>query len=140
MVRYCKNVKTMLKGKRLRNSFQEPITRNSSHIINYLNDFLRWLDRWENSRGKGKLTNETHEALKMSTDALLKMADYCLNAKKFNYFLCGKIQTDKLEDRFGKYRQYAGAQYHVSLRQVFESESILRMQCHAVNFKVKKIW
>ncbi|KAF2882524.1 hypothetical protein ILUMI_23660 [Ignelater luminosus] len=38
------------------------------------------------------------------------------------------IQTDNLEERFGKYRQLAGSQYHVSVRQIFESEAKLRIQ------------
>ena len=44
------------------------------------------------------------------------------------FFLCGKVQTDTLEERFGKYRQIAGSQYNISIRQVFESENKLRMQ------------
>lgn len=36
--------------------------------------------------------------------------------------------TDCLEERFGKYRQLAGAQYHISIRQVYESERKLRLQ------------
>ncbi|KAL1466123.1 hypothetical protein MTO96_042929 [Rhipicephalus appendiculatus] len=40
----------------------------------------------------------------------------------------GKFQTDCLEERFGKYRQLSGAQYHVSIRQVYESERKLRLQ------------
>jgi hypothetical protein len=39
----------------------------------------------------------------------------------------GKVQTDSLEDRFGRYTQLSGSQYHVSLRQIFESEKKLRL-------------
>jgi hypothetical protein len=39
----------------------------------------------------------------------------------------GKVQTDSLEDRFGRYTQLSGSQYHVSLRQIFESENKLRL-------------
>lgn len=46
----------------------------------------------------------------------------------FDYVLLGKFQTDCLEERFGKYRQLAGAQYHISIRQVYESERKLRLQ------------
>ncbi|KAF2886226.1 hypothetical protein ILUMI_19947 [Ignelater luminosus] len=38
------------------------------------------------------------------------------------------IQTNNLEERFGKYRQLARSQYHVSVRQIFESEAKLRRQ------------
>jgi hypothetical protein len=75
---------------------------------------------------------KTHQrntfALLQTTSGLLRMAEYCLEKKGFNYFLCGKVQTDKLEERFGKYRQQAGSNYNVFIRQVFESESKIRMQ------------
>ena len=45
-----------------------------------------------------------------------------------NYVLLGKFQTDDLENRFGRYRQLAGGQYHISLRQLYESEKRLRIQ------------
>ncbi|KAF2903423.1 hypothetical protein ILUMI_02763 [Ignelater luminosus] len=77
------NVKTPLKGQRLRNVFQEPITLTSIHIISFLKTFLSWLSKWE-------------------------------------------LLED--EERFGKYRQLAGSQYHVSVRQIFESEAKLRIQ------------
>jgi hypothetical protein len=48
------------------------------------------------------------------------MATDCIKELGFNYFLPGKIQTDALEYRFGKYRTMAGSQYLVSLRQLFE--------------------
>ncbi|KAH7970425.1 hypothetical protein HPB49_006728 [Dermacentor silvarum] len=44
------------------------------------------------------------------------------------YVLLGKFQTDSLEDRFGQYRQLSGANYHVSIRQIYESETKLRLQ------------
>ncbi|KAH9367242.1 hypothetical protein HPB48_000377 [Haemaphysalis longicornis] len=44
------------------------------------------------------------------------------------YVQFGKIQTDSLEDRFGKYRQFAGSQYHVSIRQIYEGENKMRLQ------------
>ncbi|KAH7938571.1 hypothetical protein HPB49_025471 [Dermacentor silvarum] len=35
---------------------------------------------------------------------------------------------DCLEDRFGKYRQLSGAGYHISIMQIYECESKLRLQ------------
>jgi hypothetical protein len=53
-------------------------------------------------------------------DAYLKIIQYLLYEKNFNFVLLGKIQTGRLEERFGKYRWYlAGFQYPVSLRQVY---------------------
>lgn len=38
------------------------------------------------------------------------------------------MQTDNLEDRFGKNRQMPGGNYHVTVRQIFVSEKKLRIQ------------
>jgi hypothetical protein len=105
------------------------MTQNSQHIFEFLNACIAWLNQWNSMKGSiGKLTKETHSALLQTTSGLLRMAECCLEKKGFNYFLCGKVQTDKLEERFGKYRQQAGSNYNVSIRQVFESESKIRMQ------------
>ncbi|KAF2889124.1 hypothetical protein ILUMI_17049, partial [Ignelater luminosus] len=122
------NVKTPLKGQRLQNVFQEPITLTSIHIISFLKTFLSWLSKWELLEDGITLTKETHFALKHTTEALIHMSNFLLEKENFNYFLCGKIQTDNLEERFGKYRQLAGSQYRVSFRQIFESETKLRIQ------------
>ncbi|KAH9360420.1 hypothetical protein HPB48_019501 [Haemaphysalis longicornis] len=75
-----------------------------------------------------KLTKETRAALHQTTHGLVKIARYCLNEFNMLYVLFDKIQTDSLEDRFGKYRQLAGSQYHVSIRQIYEGENKLRLQ------------
>ncbi|KAG0445336.1 hypothetical protein HPB47_016505 [Ixodes persulcatus] len=52
-------------------------------------------------------------------------ADLSLKA----YF--GDLQLDKsdcLQDRFGRYRQLCGAQYDISIRQIYESEHKIRLQ------------
>lgn len=99
------NVKTPLKGLRKKNEFQQPVTLNSEHIYKFLHNIIAWLDRWKECNFReGRLSRETHGALRHSTDALLKISNYCLNQKKYNYVMLGKLQTDKLEERFGKYR------------------------------------
>lgn len=40
--------------------------------------------------------------------------------------LPGKLQTDKLENRFSRYRQLSGGNYHISYIQIIESEKKLR--------------
>jgi hypothetical protein len=121
------NVKTMFKGKRLLNKFQEPVTRNFSHIIEFLEQFVKWLNNWQHICHDGKLTKETHLAVAHTTDAYLKIIKYLLYEKNFNFVLLGKIQTDRLNEKFGKYRYLASSQYHVSLGQVYESECKLRL-------------
>ncbi|GFX96679.1 transposable element P transposase [Trichonephila clavipes] len=43
-------------------------------------------------------------------------------------FFPGKIQTDALESRFGKYKTLSGSQYLISIRQLYEVEAKLRIQ------------
>lgn len=76
----------------------------------------------------GGLTKPTHLALRHTTEAMLAMAKYCFDKLQFSFFLPGKVQTDSLEDRFGSYRQLAGSQYCISIRQVYETETKLRVQ------------
>jgi len=40
---------------------------------------------------------------------------------------CGKFQTDCLEFRFAQYRRLAGTNYHVSVREIMESEKKLKL-------------
>lgn len=124
------NVKSLFKGQCKRNVFQEPLYLCETDEKNiFLNKFLFWLDNWKSLNFvTGTLTRETHSALRHTTYAVLELLSYCVNELGFSYILTGKIQTDALEQRFGKFRQLAGSQYLVSLRQVFEIESKLRLQ------------
>lgn len=123
------NVKTPQKGWRLRDPWQEPISAMSCKQIEFLDKFATWLDNWK-SRGMqtGTLTNETHSALRQSTYALIEVARYCLDELGFKYVLLGKFQTDALEARFGKYRRLCGSHYNVSITEVFEAETKIRIQ------------
>jgi hypothetical protein len=75
----------------------------------------------------GKLTKETFTALLHTSRGLLDIVNYCTRDLGARYVLLGKFQTDSLEARFGQYRQLAGGQYDVSLRQIFECEKKIRM-------------
>ncbi|CAN7992916.1 unnamed protein product, partial [Ixodes hexagonus] len=123
------NVKSTHKGTRLRHPLQEPISRIDDTKLQFLNDLHKWLDTWKSMKcDTGGLTRETHAALEQTCYSLLKLSQYCLETLGFKYVLLGKFQTDCLEDRFGRYRQLAGAQYHISVRQVFECEKKLHLQ------------
>ncbi|GBL80019.1 hypothetical protein AVEN_29037-1 [Araneus ventricosus] len=111
------------------NVYKKPLTSSETdERYKFLDGFLNWLEDWKNMGCKtGMLTKETHSALYMTTFALKEITKYCEEEFNMKYILPGKFQTDNLEARFGLYQQMAGAQYHVSLRQVFESENKLRM-------------
>lgn len=124
------NVKNPRKGIHKRDEFMEPLTMNQNDIRReYLQKVLTWLDAWKVSGcDNGILTNETHHAFTHTTHAILELSSYCIQELGMQYFLPGKVQTDPLEERFGKYRQLAGSQYNISIRQMFECESKLRVQ------------
>lgn len=123
------NVKTPRKGERLRDEMQSPIASTTCPQLEFLRKIPEWLDYWASLRhDAGHLTKETHMAFGHTSHALHEIALYCLEELGFRYVLLGKFQTDCLEDRFGKYRQLSGAQYHVSIRQIYESENKLRLQ------------
>lgn len=136
------NVKTPWKGKRLRDQFQQPVfSVDNDPKVDFLLLLLDWLDQWKNKGlDKGTLTKETHAALEHTTYALVELARYCFEELKMTYVLLGKIQTDCLEDRFGKYRQLAGAQYHVSIRQIYEVENKLRLQSTLPTISTDQHW
>lgn len=123
------DVKSPSKGRRIRDVLQSPVAQKLCPQVEFLHTIVQWLDLWESLKfDNGILTRETHTAFRLTTEALIKLISYCLDDLGFDYVLLGKFQTDCLEARFGKYRQLSGSQYHVSIRQVFESERKLRLQ------------
>ena len=49
-----------------------------------------------------------------------------MNECGFKYVLLGHIQSDTIEGRFGNIRQLSGANYFISMRQLYESDRKLR--------------
>lgn len=124
------NVKTLYKGEHKLDNFQEPLTSDTNDVkYDFLDKFVKWLEKWDDMKcNTGGLTKQTHLALSHTTTAMLAMAKYCFSSLNFSFFLPGKVQTDPLEDRFGSYRQLSGSQYCISIRQVYETETKLRVQ------------
>ncbi|KAH8018464.1 hypothetical protein HPB51_007018 [Rhipicephalus microplus] len=124
------NVKTPSKGFHHRNVYEEPMSNHTDDPkASFLSAFTTWLDVWEFYRhDTGVLTQETLSALRLSAQSLLALVKYCVSELHFKYILLGKVQTDTLESRFGQYRQMAGGQYHISVRQLCETEGRIRLQ------------
>ncbi|KAL1469908.1 hypothetical protein MTO96_040784, partial [Rhipicephalus appendiculatus] len=124
------NVKTPSKGFHHRNVYEEPMSNQTDDPkASFLSAFITWLDVWEFYRhDTGVLTQETLSALRLSAQSLLALVKYCISELHFKYILLGKVQTDLLESRFGQYRQMAGGQYYISVRQLCETEGRIRLQ------------
>ncbi|KAH6925923.1 hypothetical protein HPB50_012072 [Hyalomma asiaticum] len=97
------NVKTPSKGARLRDEFQDPVFSVEDRKIDFLYNFLDWMEEWKKRTkdcDSGTLTKKTHAGLHQTTQGLIEIVRYCLDELKLSCVLLGKIQTDCLEDRF----------------------------------------
>lgn len=123
------NVQTPVKGIHTRNKYAAPLTdKEDDENLVFLKNFYQWLEVWNKMEGKGgKLTRETFTALRHTTHGIIEITRYCIQELKMKYILTAKFQTDKLESRFGQYRQLAGGNYNISIRQVYECEKKLRV-------------
>ncbi len=126
------NVKKRNLGFRKRNKLMKPVTVNDSGNLDVLETFGAWLKRWrDNSRlrgGKTCLTEETFLACIQTTFATVEVAKELLDNEEFSYVLTGNLQSDPIERRFGWYRQLAGSNYFVSVRQILEAEKSIRLK------------
>ena len=91
-----------------------------------MNFFLLFpLQRWQDSGNSG-LSKETFLAVRHTCAALSECCRYLLSHLGFDFVLLGKLQSDNIESRFGWYRQLSGANYFISVREVFHSEKKIR--------------
>ena len=127
------NCKNPFLGIRMRDDSRKPVSKTYQENVEFLQEFLLWTKRWEEN-GSGKrskrkcLTRETMLATRQSTLTLIEIQKYLIQKRNFEFVLFGQLQTDPLEKRFGHYRQLAGGNFFVSVRQVFESEKVLRIK------------
>lgn len=112
-----------------RDDWLKPISTNERSQVEFLNQFSDWLDEWESFPGKAGLSRETFLAIRQTEVALRELALYLLDAKGLSFVLLGKINSDVIERRFGRYRQLAGANYFLSVRQFLKAEKKIRIKC-----------
>ena len=122
------NVKTPVAGKMKRNVFMDPIRHENDFKLEVLESFNSFVQNWQDGKLKG-LTRETFIAWHQTLNAVVGCAKYLLRECGFHFVLLGQLQSDPIEERFGWYRQMHGANYYVSVRQLFESERKLRAIC-----------
>ena len=113
------NVKTAFKGIHKRNPDCQPITvENLEEVTLFFQKIVDWVDEWRKSKKAG-LSTETFKSFHQTSTVIPLLAHHLLHEHGFEYVLTGKIQSDFLEKRFGRYRQLSGANY-------FATETILR--------------
>ena len=126
------NVKSTSIGTRKRNKFMKPVSKEDKNNLATLELFGKWLKKWREmarlSGGKRGLTEETFLATIQTTFGTVEVASSLLEKEEYSYILLGHLQSDPIEKRFGWYRQLAGANYFVSLRQILEAEKSIRLK------------
>ena len=128
------NVKTTSKGKRKRDVNSQQITNDNLDLVEYsFLKYFNWLCEWQASGSNG-LSDETFKTFKQTSRAFPLLARYLIEGKCLEYVLSGKITSDFIEKRFGRYRQLSGANYFALGRQFVEAEKEIR-----VKYSIKEV-
>ena len=122
------NVKSPSKGKRKSNPDCEKISLdNYENVSDLFSKIVIWIDEWKLS-GKLGLSDETFKTFKHTSIVMPRLVEYLLLDKGIDYILTGKIHSDFLEKRFGRYRQLNGANYFATERQFLEAGKSIRVK------------
>lgn len=119
------NIKTTRKGKEKRLSDATPLLPNDKRL-DTLRRFSDFFQRWEESKLPG-LTAPTFLAVKSCSSTLADLAEHLFSHHSFPYVLPGRLVSDWIEQRFGRYRQFHGGNYYISVRQIFQAEKKIRV-------------
>jgi len=95
------------------------------HFLSDTADLLRYWRALPNAANFG-LTRQTFTAVIQTSETLVLLSKHCLVDLGFHYVLLSKFLSDRLEGRFGRYRQMNGGNYFLSCRQLFENERKIR--------------
>ena len=121
------NINGPNKDLRFKDDFSRQLFQNDERF-SFLYRIVYWIDVWKALPGKGgKLSPQTFTSLKHSCLALPILVNFLTSECRFNYVLSYFLQTDPIEHHFGLYRMLSGANYHISLCQILESERRLKV-------------
>ena len=123
------NVRTTSIGYKKRNEFKKPIRDAQCKNLQFLEEFSSWLCDWKSDNcRKSSLSLETFTCAIQTAKSMPELVIFLLREKGLKYVLLGKINSDAIERRFGQYRQLAGANYFLSVRQFLEAEKSIRLK------------
>ena len=92
-------------------------------------DFLEaladWLEKWHDDCLAFTLTSTTSYALVLTFRAQSGLIKELLS-EGYDFVMTSRLQSDPIERRFSQYRQMSGGRFLVSLREVTNSERIIR--------------
>ena len=97
------NVKTAYTHVRLHDPIRAPPSREERCGLNFLTAFGMMLQTWLDRNGGSKMSTDTTQAAIYTCRGLVALANYLLetHCNLVHYVLLGKVQSDKIEGRFG---------------------------------------
>ena len=124
------NVMTAYTHIRLREPIRTPPSNEERDGLNFLSAFKEMLQVWLERHGGGKMSKDTTQAAIYTRRGLVGLTNYLLekHGDILHYVLLGKVQSDRIEGRFGYLRKLAGGNYWASVRQFLEGEAVLRVK------------
>ena len=124
------NVKTAYTHVRLNDPLRTPPTREESCGLDLLTTFGEMLQAWQDRKGGSKMSKDTSQAAIYTCRGLVGVTHYLLEEYNdlVHYVLLGKVQSDRIEGRFGYLRKLCGGNYWASVRQFFEGEAVIRVK------------
>lgn len=84
--------------------------------FNFLQEFLVYINQWENHASGGFLSLNTAEGLRVTIQSTLCLLRY-LSSLGYRYLLTANLSQDRLENMFGIVRQSSGANDHPTASQ-----------------------
>ena len=124
------NVKSAYTHVRLRDPLRTPPSHVEREGLNFLIAFKEMLQVWLDRTGGAKMSKDTTQAAIYTCRGLVGLANYLLerHGDILHYVLLGKVQSDRIEGRFGYLRKLAGGNYWASVRQFLEGEAVIRVK------------
>ena len=102
---------------------------NAVRVGDCKTDFLEaladWLEKWHDDCPAFTLTSKTSYALVLTLRAQSGLIKELLS-EGYDFVMTSRLQSDPIERRFSQYTQMSGGRFLVSLREVTNSERIIR--------------
>ena len=106
-----------------------PFRNENDDRLKWLEAFLKWLKSWKDSIDNENefFTNETYEAIVLTTNSTIAKIRYMLRELKLEFVLTRKFNSDNVERKFSALRQANGGNYNMNAKAaIYGVEKLLR--------------
>lgn len=124
------NVKSRYAGVQLNDPTRKAIESKTDERLVFLEKMatsFKLMDRSKQGKRVKGLTSDTANALHVTLLGLVDLTKTLLDSG-FEYVLLGKLQSDRLELEFSKYRQASGGNFFISVEQVVNALALERLK------------